>query len=143
MDEREKTIKGLECCGETMNCNECPYDSEMGGCFRSLKIDALSLLKDEEPRVLGLEELPLGSPDEPKLVYIEVPEDEEGYGEWRGYGEAKMNDGIDVYFAVIGKQKLLLCDTDSYNLTWRCWNTRPTDKQRDEVRWNEKNVSAD
>lgn len=118
-----------------MNCNECPYDSEMGGCFRSLKIDALNLLKDGEPRVLGLEELPWGSHDEPKLVYIEVPEDKEGY-EWRGYGEAKMNDGIDVYFAVIGKQKLLLCDTDSYNLTWRCWNTRPTDKQREEVKWD-------
>ena len=49
MTDREKAIKGLECCGETMNCNECPYDSEMGGCFRNLKADALKLLKEQEP----------------------------------------------------------------------------------------------
>lgn len=49
MDDREKAIKGLECCGETMNCNECPYDSEMGGYFRNLKADALKLLKEQEP----------------------------------------------------------------------------------------------
>ena len=49
MTDREKVIKGLECCGATMNCNECPYDSEMGGCFRNLKADALKLLKEQEP----------------------------------------------------------------------------------------------
>ena len=49
MTDREKAIKGLECCGETMNCNECPYDSEMGGCFTNLKADALNLLKEQEP----------------------------------------------------------------------------------------------
>ena len=46
MDDREKVIKGLECCGATMNCNECPYDSEMGGCFRNLKADVLNLMKE-------------------------------------------------------------------------------------------------
>ena len=29
-----------------MNCNECPYDSEMGGCFRNLKADVLNLMKE-------------------------------------------------------------------------------------------------
>lgn len=55
MADREKVIKGLECCGDTMNCNECPYDSEMGGCFRNLKADALNLLKEqksEEPLII-------------------------------------------------------------------------------------------
>jgi hypothetical protein len=46
MDDREKVIKGIECCGVTMNCRECPYDSEMGKCFRNLKADALKLLKE-------------------------------------------------------------------------------------------------
>ena len=54
MTDREKAIKGLECCGETMNCNECPYDSEIGGCFTNLKADALNLLKEQEPKQMWL-----------------------------------------------------------------------------------------
>lgn len=55
MADREKVIKGLECCGDTMNCNECPYDSEMGGCFRNLKADALNLLKEQKKQIEWLE----------------------------------------------------------------------------------------
>lgn len=49
MPDREKAIKGLECCGQPMMCDECPYDSDMGGCFTNLKADALELLKEQEP----------------------------------------------------------------------------------------------
>lgn len=49
MVDREKVIKGLEHCGQPTECDGCPYDSEMGGCFRYLKADALNLLKEQEP----------------------------------------------------------------------------------------------
>ena len=52
MADREKVIKGLKCCGAIMHCNECPYDSEIGGCFTNLKADALNLL-DEAPTIGG------------------------------------------------------------------------------------------
>ena len=91
--------------------------------------------------MLGLEELPMGTPDKEKLVYIEVPEDEEGYGEYRGYAVPEMNDGIQIWFAVFGKSMRLLCDTDSYNVTWRCWNTKPTEEQREAVKWDDGQVS--
>ena len=48
--DREKVIKGLECCGYSkfMNkCQECPYDG--GDCFKRLINDALALLKAQEP----------------------------------------------------------------------------------------------
>ena len=51
MTDREKVIKGLECCikrnpdDKTM-CGECPYE---GACLNRLKADALALLKAQEP----------------------------------------------------------------------------------------------
>ena len=62
MPDREKVIKGLECCA-SMNggaCRECPYSSE---CVASevlyqtgtahLAADALALLKEQEPIPCG------------------------------------------------------------------------------------------
>lgn len=51
MTEREKVIKGLECCikhdsDDKMRCGECPYE---GACLNRLKVDALALLKAQEP----------------------------------------------------------------------------------------------
>jgi hypothetical protein len=50
MPDREKVIKGLECCGYSRfmdKCQECPYDGK--DCFRRLKEDALALLQAQEP----------------------------------------------------------------------------------------------
>ena len=51
MTDREKALKGLECCikhdpDDRPRCAECPYD---GACLNRLKIDALELLKAQEP----------------------------------------------------------------------------------------------
>ena len=53
MVDREKVIKGLEHCGQPTECDGCPYDSEMDGCFRCLKDDALKLLKEQEPKLVN------------------------------------------------------------------------------------------
>ena len=50
-ENREKVIKGLECCikrnpDDKMRCGECPYE---GACLNRLKVDALALLKAQEP----------------------------------------------------------------------------------------------
>ena len=59
MTEREKVIKGLECCLKD-DCDNCPYyDPEVdhdcdcfGKCLRgNMYHDALALLKAQEPRV--------------------------------------------------------------------------------------------
>ena len=51
MTNREKVIKGLECCikrnpDDKTRCGECPYD---GACLSRLKADALALLKEQRP----------------------------------------------------------------------------------------------
>jgi Zn finger protein HypA/HybF involved in hydrogenase expression len=51
MTDREKVIKGLECCikrnpDDKTRCGECPYE---GACLNRLKSDALAMLKAQEP----------------------------------------------------------------------------------------------
>lgn len=63
MTEREKVIKGLECSigiRGRKNCDDCPYDNDFNciGCDIVLR-DAIALLKDQEPRVLTLEQEPI------------------------------------------------------------------------------------
>lgn len=50
MIDREKVIKGLECCilhnpDDHARCMQCPYESN---CVNRLKMDALALLKEQQ-----------------------------------------------------------------------------------------------
>ena len=54
MPDREKVIKGLECC-DNDECDICPYDlscdeNDLGTCRATLHRDALALLKAQEPK---------------------------------------------------------------------------------------------
>lgn len=49
MADREKVIKGLECCAYKKNCNECPYFKGNATCMDDKDKDALELLKEQEP----------------------------------------------------------------------------------------------
>ena len=62
MPDREKVIKGLECCDCDLDhayfnsCFKCPYEEDnqcggMGLCTSLLAHDALALLKEQEPVV--------------------------------------------------------------------------------------------
>ena len=53
MPDREKVIKGLECCLSTRPCEECPYQDGVL-CENGLEHEAYLLLKDEEERYAGL-----------------------------------------------------------------------------------------
>lgn len=59
--DREKVIKGLECCCEHVegaNCDNCPYDSEqykvgeIDQCTAALAYDALKLMKDQKEETI-------------------------------------------------------------------------------------------
>jgi hypothetical protein len=52
MRDREKVIKGLECCVNDLGeCDFCPYDEGRGklACGKNLYSDAIALLKAQEP----------------------------------------------------------------------------------------------
>ena len=60
--DREKVIKGLECCvAYDYKCNDCPYQDDGGaedGCYSDeLKADAIALLKAQEPVAMAGAEL--------------------------------------------------------------------------------------
>lgn len=59
MVDRQKVIKGLECCKEACAIGGCPYWNGSitdGSCMLKLHADALSMLKEQEKRINELEE---------------------------------------------------------------------------------------
>ena len=58
MPDREKVIRGLECCTETDDCNSCPYFEKPEYCSEDVLMrDALALLKEQEQEIKGLRTL--------------------------------------------------------------------------------------
>ena len=128
----EKVIKGLECCTAELGTNQhrsdfcavCPYkDKHLGAwyCFHKNELmrDALALLK---ARVLTLEEIKdyLNDPDGDKKPL------------WLEWHTIPALSGWVLASQVSDLMKRYM---DSYNNTWRPWTSRPTDEQREAVKW--------
>lgn len=138
MTDREKVIKGLECCKIPFTkCYDggCPY-FENDGCKARLKGDALALLKAQEPKVMTWEEVERHN-NQDGCVWFEQPtynavaafvrKDDEDYTEIISpylLGEP-INHG---YMA-----------NRFYGKAWRCWTSRPTDAQREATPWERLN----
>lgn len=120
MPDREKVIKGLECCSAMSGdeCRRCPYSSDcrdeiLPVGMVHLANDALELLKEQEPRVLTLEEA--------RTYEVVWPEDK-GEGELHPLiVQNNMNDSKHY----------------KYGIHWRVWSAKPTDEQRKAVKWDE------
>ena len=58
MVDMEKVIKGLECCEDRIQCENCPYGKPryigIQGCTRELVHDALALLKEQDDEIKEL-----------------------------------------------------------------------------------------
>ena len=142
MSDREKVIKGMECClvfGEDLlyKCDECPYRAtederkviDWRCHLKELRKDALELLKAQEPRVLTLEEVHEMAWD---YCYLE---------------EEVIKDKVLQIYS--GKYRIkcitwpsiascvLTFGDNAYGKRWRCWTSRPTDEQRKAVKWDD------
>lgn len=134
MTDREKVIKGLECCMSEKICNSpCPYKGQCdnGGYYFSKAIeDAIDLLKSQEPRVMTLEEVKDGKWD---YCYLE-------YDAVRGKEEQIFTGGKHritcVTWPSITSMRISPGDNE-YGKRWRCWTSRPTEEQREAVKWND------
>ena len=134
MTEREKVIKGLECCGYSHfmdKCQDCPYDGK--DCFKRLKEDALALLKAQEPRVMTLEEV---------IDSMKGPVWFEGRSErvYRGWALVyDVQEGMGITGVRVGITKpghiTIWPSTELYGSKWRCWTSHPTDEQMEAVKW--------
>ena len=145
MTKREKVIKGLECC-KTERCSECPYTRE-SECLGTLIVDALDLLRAQQPRVMThdemtelgktggavfIEESPAGS--DPQTLWALVTEGVEPPN------ENPFNYPGGVYFNCVGEMGEIW-DGDLYGLNtplgWRAWSAKPTEEQREAVKWDD------
>lgn len=132
-DLREKVLRGLACLSnpfvqdaDERDCEHCSYDS--ASCFLDITSDALSLLKAQEPRVMTLDEveaLPYG--------YVLIETDKKDSLHWVDALLFCKNTNFSFDFITLeGRARLL---GTAYNMEWRCWTARPTDEQREAVKW--------
>lgn len=129
MADREKVIKGLECCTHGVaQCPICPYDPRNNAlpvdCMSGLAKDALELLKAQEPRVLTLDEAL-----EADVCWLEKKGDDRVWPCKVGGGEK---------WAVVWRfdQEPIAVPRDEYGKLFRCWSARPTEEQREAVKWD-------
>lgn len=137
MTEKEKVMRGLESHANPKTCEtcageECPY-YYMGGSFPELSCssflaaDALAFLKEQEPRVMTLDEVyDLHRGD---CMFVEIRDGIECNALMLYACENYYVDFRSADYKIIGK------DTSLYQKQWRCWTSRPTEEQRKAVPW--------
>lgn len=143
-EKREKVIRGLELCAydpdpgqelkEIRSCPECPY--YRAGCSPQLIRDALALLREQEPRVMTLDEV---RRNHEWAVWIECNSSKtQNIGQYSGkvsWYNKRLSDW--ERFLTIGSDEYLFRESDGYGKTWRCWTARPTEEQRKAAKWDE------
>lgn len=134
MTDREKVIKGLECCAtnrlrrEDCEAMDCVYlDLESHGCIHQLIRDALALLKAQEPRVMAYEEL--STIDDAFIIESSAvhPLEWVFFFDTDAKSDAVWVQGFDGERSIVYRE--------DYGIYVRCWTSRPTDEQREAVKW--------
>ena len=131
MVDREKVIKGLECCNEFMTCKaNCPYRND--GCREILSRDAIALLKAQQARVMtlsGVRNLKQNTP-----VWLEDVDKKDVIGAlfMRDYSGTKCVD-----FAIVRdwEHERITADYMDYGIRWRVWTSRPDQATREAIPW--------
>lgn len=125
MTDREKVIKGLEEALDILRKTEEPtFWLEY---VKNAVVHALELLKEQEPRVMTLDQIK-GITDGVVWVELNGREAVEPWivlqGEiWR----PDYNTGYECWE---------VCQENEYNMIIRCWSSEPTEKQRRAVKWD-------
>lgn len=139
MADKEKAKKGLRqhCEGSMFDrCGECPYyevADEPFQCRDALLLDALALLKEQEPHVLTIDQLEDALDT---VVWLDMP------------GAENLADGYALIMAYSHKHECMFFDSpfgdspsqdrleySEYGRSWRCWDRRPLEEQRKAVKW--------
>ena len=102
--------------------------------------DAVTLLKEYAPRVCTIAEIKAiaGNPDwcDDTFCWVEFTDGNEA---WIKYlekdDEWAKRKGTDVAFGRFGGSYAL--NFSEYNKTWRCWTSRPTSEDSQEVPWDD------
>ena len=136
MKQFKKVCKGLRCHARKGICgNGCPYHAP-GNCSEPLCADALSLIRQQQERIKEMEAAQTARVMTPEEVAA-VPDGSVIWEEIKSTGicEAMIRDS-NIF--VNGPDFLALddvLDCDDYLKNYRCWTQRPTDEQREAVKW--------
>lgn len=130
MADREKVMKGLECCA-LGDCSPCPYTETR--CQEHLCGDARVLLKEQEPRVMTLEEVKQHD-NQDGCVWFEQPT----YNAVAAFvrQDEECTEIISPYLLGEPINHGYMSNT-FYAKAWRTWTSRPTEEQRKAVKWDE------
>lgn len=103
-----------------------------GGARKLIEEAPAVALKAKEPRVMTLEEVKNAEREHAPLFY-ESPY-LESFG-WR-FGYTRHIKGANVVQHILENlHQRSVSPEHLYGITWRCWTTRPTDAQREEMKW--------
>ena len=131
MIDRDKVFKGLTCCRNGF-CFACPYNDGVENnveCKQKWADDALELLKEQEPRVMTLEEIKEGEPYRLGVgkEFVTLPV----------ICIHREDDAQKPYITFVWKCGTFSWMSEDYGKIWRCWSAKPTDEQREAVAWND------
>ena len=145
--DRQKVISGMDACTDSRDCEECPYNAhywDIRDCMHALindmaeMIDELKQQEAREPRVMTLEEVLALKFDD--VIYLEVVPT-------HAVLSAivldvipklpKIGIGVVLFRYAATWNSIDNADLSYYDKTWRCWTARPTDEQREAVKWGE------
>lgn len=152
MEQFEKVCKGLECCilhdpDDHQRCGECPFshhEISNAPCANGLKSNALALIRDQQKRIEELEAartarvMTLEEVKANEVVYLEDFADPDDSVEpiiRPAINIEVKNGGIVMLDSATWDEGFIFNTDDEYSKTWRCWTQRPTNEQREAVRW--------
>ena len=86
--------------------------------------------KAQEPRVISYDEI-----ENYEVLWLEVLDvnTEDGLAPWV---KTKSGHWFSPLLCSDAQPEMILATSDEYGKICRCWTSRPTDKQRKEVKWN-------
>lgn len=133
MADLEKVIRGLDYCTKERleRCDyDCPY-FDVDGCSDQVKLDALSLLKAQRPKVMSLEEAIETVSKEGGFVWIEEKS--------HPLSSPHIRPTNSIYDCPVRKfkdyGKEFVPKRNTLRNMWRCWTSYPTDEQREAAPW--------
>lgn len=127
-EQRENVVRGLECIHDWAQFTV-KHGWIVGGASEKMvkyAEDALALLKALEPRVMTLEEVQEG-----EVYWFDCP----GNFILRPVICNMYDRGDSSYLNFVWQHGNFSWKICEYGRTWRCWTSRPTEEQREAVKW--------
>lgn len=125
-EKREKVTRGLECCNNNQDCENCPY-AGVGMCEYWLRYDAFDLMKEQKPKVLSRSEAESYSEvvncySEKNPLYVEYQKPHPYNLKWA------TNETVGAWMSDFEISR-------DYGIDFRFWTSRPTEEERKNVPW--------